>query len=282
MVTKHGLTAKKKLGQHFLVDGFVLEKIVAGADVGGDDLVIEIGPGVGALTQALARRAGHVIAVELDKTLVPVLEGLFDSEAVTVVQGDILKIDLPSIVQPYSRMNIKAVANLPYYITTPVIFYLLEGEIVFESITVMVQKEVANRMAAKPGTKDYGALTLAIQYYADATLVANVPVNCFMPRPGVDSAVVRLGVHKEPRVDTDREMFFKVVKAAFGKRRKTLVNCLEGFGYSKKELEEMFEKLGISSNSRGEVLDIFAFGEIARVLMCRGEAAAACALGGTH
>ena len=249
-----------------MVDGFVLEKIVSGADIGSGDLVIEIGPGVGALTQALANKAGHVIAVELDKTLVPVLMDLFVGETVTIVQGDILKIDLQPLVRPYEHMNIKAVANLPYYITTPVIFNLLEGEIAFESITVMVQKEVANRMAAKPSTKDYGALTLAIQYYADVSLVANVPVNCFMPRPGVDSAVVRLDVLKIPRLDADKEIFFKVVKAAFGKRRKTLLNCLDGFGRSKAELEEMLKKVGISPNSRGESLDINAFGELAKML----------------
>ena len=266
VISRYGLTAKKKLGQHFLVDGFVLDKIVTSADVGSGDLVVEIGPGVGALTQALAKKAGHVIAVELDKTFVPVLADLFADEPVTIVQGDILKIDLPSFILPYSHMKFKAVANLPYYITTPAIFNLLEGEIVFESITVMVQKEVANRMAAKPGTKDYGALTLAIQYYADASLVANVPVNCFMPRPGVDSAVVMLDVLKKPRIETDKEMFFKVVKAAFSKRRKTLVNCLEGFGYNKAELAEMIAKLGISPNARGEVLDMYAFGKIAKLL----------------
>ena len=244
----------------------MLEKIVEGAEVGGGDLVVEVGPGVGALTQALAKRAGHVVAVELDKTLVPVLSDLFAGWPVTVVQGDILKIDLPALAKPYAHMNIKAVANLPYYITTPVIFRLLEGETAFESITVMVQKEVANRMTAKPGTKDYGGLTLAIKYYADASLVANVPVNCFMPRPGVSSAVVKLDVLEKPRVDADKEVFFKTVKAAFGKRRKTLVNCLEGFGRSKVELEELLAKLGISPSSRGETLDIYAFGVLAKAL----------------
>ena len=266
VINQYGLTTKKKLGQHFLVDGFVLEKIITSADIDSGDLVIEIGPGVGALTQALAKKAGHVIAVEIDKNLVPLLRDLFSDEAVTIVLGDILKIDLTTHVRPYGDMKLKAVANLPYYITTPVIFNLLEGEIPFESVTVMVQKEVANRMAAKPGTKDYGALTLAIQYYTDVSLVANVPVNCFMPRPGVDSAVVKLDVLKEPRLCTDREMFFKVVKAAFGKRRKTLVNCLEGLGYSKAELEEMLTKLGLSPYCRGEVLDIFTFGEITKML----------------
>ena len=266
VISKYGLTAKKKLGQHFLVDGFVLEKIIAGADICDEDLVIEIGPGVGALTQALAKKARHVLAVELDKTLVPMLRDLFEGEPVTIVRGDILKIDLPGLIRPFGHLSIKAVANLPYYITTPVIFNLLKSKIDFESITVMVQKEVANRMAARPATKDYGALTLAIKYYADASLVANVPVNCFMPRPGVDSAVVRLDVLKEPRVDADPEMFFNVVKAAFGKRRKTLVNCLEGFGYSKPELIEILARFGISPSSRGETLDIYAFSKIASVL----------------
>ena len=249
-----------------MVDGFVLEKIVAGAGIGSEDLVIEIGPGVGALTQALKKEAGHVIAIELDKTLVSVLKDLFADAAVTIVHGDILKIDLPCLVKPYRNMNIKAVANLPYYITTPVIFNLLEGETVFDSITVMVQKEVANRMSAKPGTKDYGALTLAVQYFADVSLVANVPVNCFMPRPAVDSAVVKLCVLKEPKIDVSKEMFSKVVKAAFGKRRKTLVNCLNGFGFGKAELEEMLANVGINPGSRGETLDLHAFGELAKAL----------------
>ena len=268
MIKKNGLTAKKKLGQHFLVDSFVLEKIVAGAEITSGDLVVEIGPGLGAMTQALAKRAGQVIAVELDKTLVPLLEEIFGGMPVTIVRGDILKVDLHTLIAPYSHMNIKAVANLPYYITTPVIFNLLESKIPFVTITVMVQKEVASRMAALPGTKEYGALSLAIQYYADVSLVANVPVNCFMPRPAVDSAVVTCRLLKEPRVAADKEVLFKVIKAAFGKRRKTLINCLEGFGLTKAELAECLKKVGVDPTARGETLDIHKFGMIAEVFTC--------------
>ena len=270
VLQKYGLTAKKRLGQHFLVDEFVLEKITVGADISCDDLVIEIGPGVGALTLALSKKAGHVVAIEVDKTLVPVLTDLFNNDPVTIVHGDILKIDLPPLIGPYAGMKIKAVANLPYYITTPVIFNLLEGEIAFESITVMVQKEVANRMAAKPASKEYGALSLAIKYYADAFLIANVPVNCFMPRPAVDSAVVRLDILNSPRVDANKEMLFRIIKAAFGKRRKTLVNCLEGFGLEKPELEDVLAKAGVNPKVRGEALDIYAFGKLASMLATAG------------
>ena len=266
VITKYGLTAKKKLGQHFLVDEFVLEKIIHSANICDEDLVLEIGPGVGALTQALAKKAGHVLAVELDSTLVPILKEVFANDPVTIVQGDILKIDLLAFIEPFCHMRIKAVANLPYYITTPVIFHLLENDFNFESITVMVQKEVANRMAAKPGTKDYGALTLSVQYYADVFLAANVPVNCFMPRPAVDSAVVQLNILKTPRVNADKEMFFKIVKAAFGKRRKTLLNCLDSFGYSKQELEEKLISIGINPKIRGEALSIFDFAKLAYVM----------------
>ena len=269
---KYGFVAKKKLGQHFLVDGFVLEKILAGAEIGKGDLVLEIGPGLGGLTQLLAERAGHVVAVELDRTLCAVLSDVFAEKPVTVVQGDILRTPLAPLLAGHGRMragNLKAVANLPYYITTPVIFMLLEGG--FRSITVMVQKEVACRMSARPSTKDYGALSLAVQYHADVTLLANVPANCFMPRPAVDSAVVRLDALESPRAGADKEAFFKVVRAAFGKRRKTLVNCLEGLGHGKAWLARTLEGLGIAADARGEQLDMGQFAQVARALEMRRE-----------
>ena len=262
----HGLATRKRFGQHFLVDPFVLDKVIEGAGIESGDVVLEIGPGLGALTQALAKKAGHVLAVEIDRTLARVLREVFAGEPVTVVEGDILKTDLAELVRPYGHLRKKAVANLPYYITTPALFNLLEGNVKFDSITVMVQKEVANRMAAKPRTKDYGALTLAVGFYADVSLIANVPVNCFMPRPAVDSAVVKLDVQSEPMVGADRDAFFRLVKAAFGKRRKTLANCLDGYGKSKAELELLFESAGIGKNARGEELDIHAFGRLAEAL----------------
>ena len=268
VVEKYGLAAKKKLGQHFLVDGHVLEKILKAADVNSNDVVLEVGPGIGGLTQGLAGRAGHVLAVELDKQLIPVLEGQFANGNVTVVQGDILRVDLPEILAPYKGMNIKVVANLPYYITTPVILYLLESGLPIKSITVMIQKEVAQRMAAQPGTKDYGSLTLAVQYYANVTIAAYVPVNCFMPRPAVDSAVAHLQILDSPRVDVDKEILFKMIHAAFNHRRKTLVNTLDsaGFGDGKEGLAKTLESCGLNPQVRGEALSIFQFAELAKIL----------------
>jgi len=286
VIERYGLSAKKKLGQHFLVDGHVLRKILAAAHVGADDLVLEIGPGIGSMTQALSARAGHVIAVELDKSLVPVLEELFADEPVTIVQGDILRMDLRELLSKglsglktgtkspdaCSRLSspVKVVANLPYYITTPVIFYLLESGLPFESITVMIQKEVALRMAAAPGTKDYGSLTLAVQYYADVEIAANVPVNCFMPRPAVDSAVAHLRILPKPRVEADKDKLFKVVRAAFGKRRKTLLNALSSAGdfvfFDKSNLTSVLECVGINPQVRGETLDIFQFAKLTEAI----------------
>ncbi|MCL1882909.1 MAG: 16S rRNA (adenine(1518)-N(6)/adenine(1519)-N(6))-dimethyltransferase RsmA [Defluviitaleaceae bacterium] len=263
IMSRYGLQAKKKLGQHFLVDGHVLSKIISGVGVG--DFVLEIGPGIGGMTQALLSAGAKVFAVELDKQLVPILEEMFADEDFTVVQGDILRMDLKGLI---TAPNVKVVANLPYYITTPVIFHLLESGLNPDSITVMIQKEVAQRMNAKPGTKDYGSLTLAVQYYADTELIANVPVNCFMPRPGVDSAVVRLKLLPSPRVDTDKELLFKIIHAAFGKRRKTLINALdsEGIGEGKAALVESLEKCGINPKARGEILDIYQFAKLAEIL----------------
>ncbi|MCL2578224.1 MAG: 16S rRNA (adenine(1518)-N(6)/adenine(1519)-N(6))-dimethyltransferase RsmA [Defluviitaleaceae bacterium] len=267
VTARYGLMAKKKLGQHFLIDGHVLSKIISAADICADDTVLEIGPGIGGMTQALLAAGANVLAVELDKQLVPILSEMFAGENFTIVQGDILRVDLTELLgdkgtTPLSP--IKVVANLPYYITTPVIFRLLESGLPFESITVMIQKEVASRMSAAPGTKDYGSLTLAIQYYADARLVANVPTNCFMPRPAVDSAVVQLRLLPAPRVDTDKEKLFQVIQAAFGKRRKTLLNALdsEGIGGGKTTLAATLEEAGINPQARGETLDIFQFAKL--------------------
>ena len=268
VVEKHGLAAKKKLGQHFLVDSHVLDKILNAADVNSNDLVLEIGPGIGGLTQGLVSRAGHIVAVELDKQLIPVLESQFTNDNITIVQGDILRIDLHGILAPFTKYNIKIVANLPYYITTPVIMYLLESGLPINSITVMIQKEVAQRMAASPGTKDYGSLTLAVQYYANVNIAAYVPVNCFMPRPGVDSAVVHLQILSSPRVDADKDVLFKVIHAAFNHRRKTLVNTLDfaGFGNGKEDLANKLENCGLNPQVRGEALNIFQFADLVRML----------------
>jgi len=262
ITARYGLAAKKKLGQHFLIDGHVLSKIIAAADISAGDTVLEIGPGIGGMTQALLAAGANVLAVELDKQLVPVLSEIFENENFTIVQGDILRVDLSEIIS--GRSNIKVVANLPYYITTPVIFRLLESGLPFESITVMIQKEVASRMSASPSTKDYGSLTLAVQYHADVTLVANVPTNCFMPRPAVDSAVVKLRLLPSARVETDKEKLFAVIHAAFGKRRKTLLNALdsEGIGGGKAALALTLENAGINPQARGETLNLFQFAKL--------------------
>ena len=276
VISRYGLAPKKKLGQHFLVDGHVLEKILNAADVGEGDLVLEIGPGIGALTQGLVSRVGatgRVVAVELDKQLVPILEELFNGENLTVVQGDILRLDLQEVLAPFLAVmprRVKVVANLPYYITTPVILSLLESALPIASVTVMIQKEVAQRMAAKPGTKDYGSLTLAVQYYATVYVAANVPVNCFVPRPAVDSAVAHLQILETPPLpqSTDKEKLFKVIHASFQQRRKTLVNALDsaGFGNGKDTLQAALESCGLSPQVRGETLSLLQFAEVARAL----------------
>jgi len=274
VISRYGLSPKKKLGQHFLVDGHVLEKILNAANVGEGDLVLEVGPGIGALTQGLIERVGdtgHVVAVELDKQLVPILEDLFRGKNLTVVQGDVLRLDLESALTPFlNEKRIKVVANLPYYITTPVILSLLENTLPIESITVMIQKEVAQRMAAKPGTKEYGSLTLAVQYYATVYVAANVPVHCFVPRPAVDSAVAHLQILEKPPIpeETDREKLFKVIHASFQQRRKTLVNALDsaGFGNGKDTLQAALESCNLSPQVRGETLNILQFAALTRAL----------------
>ena len=227
IIQKHGFMFQKKFGQNFLIDTRVLEKIVAAAGVTKDDCVLEIGPGIGTLTQYLAEAAGHVIAVEIDRNLIPILEEtLAEHENVTVVNQDILKTDIKGLADAYhGGRPLKVVANLPYYITTPIVMSLLEGEDLVDSITVMVQKEVAERMMEGPGSKEYGALSLAVQYYARPEIVANVPPNCFIPRPNVGSAVIRLTKHETPPVQVkDPKKMFQLIRASFNQRRKTLPN----------------------------------------------------------
>ena len=253
IVEKYGFSFKKNFGQNFLVDERVLGKIVSSAEISKDDVVIEVGPGIGTLTQALAKEAYKVVAVEIDTTLVPILgELLSDFDNIEIINEDILKVDVNAI--------------LPYYITTPIIMNVLENHIPVESITVMIQKEVAYRMKAQPSTKDYGSLSLAVQYYCEPYLVANVPQNCFMPRPNVDSAVIKLTVMDKPKVQVNNEKFmFEFIKAAFSQRRKTLVNCIFSSGLltlSKDEIGKMLNGLGYDERVRGESLTLEDYGKI--------------------
>ena len=244
VLQKYNFRFQKKFGQNFLIDPHVLEKIIRAAEVTKDDFVLEIGPGIGTMTQYLAEAAREVLAVEIDRSLLPILEDtLSPYDNVTVLNADILKVDIAEIAREKNEGKpIKVVANLPYYITTPILMGLLESGAPVSSITVMVQKEVADRMAAGPGTKDYGALSLAVQFYAETYLAANVPPNCFMPRPNVGSAVIRLTRREEPPVKVhSQELLFKLIRASFNQRRKTLVNGLNnyaGLSFSKEEIQE--------------------------------------------
>lgn len=268
VLQKYNFRFQKKFGQNFLIDAHVLGKIVDAAGIGKDDFILEIGPGIGTLTQCLAFHARKVAAVEIDKNLLPVLEDTLSGyDNVTVINEDILKLDIASLVeQENDGKPIKVVANLPYYITTPIIMGLFEKHIPLESITVMVQKEVADRMRAVPGTKDYGALSLAVQYYAEPYLAANVPPNCFMPRPDVASAVIRLTLHGQKQQAKDEALLFQLIRAAFGQRRKTLVNALRNcgdFSLSREQWEEILAKCGLKSNVRGEALSLEEFIKLA-------------------
>jgi 16S rRNA (adenine1518-N6/adenine1519-N6)-dimethyltransferase len=258
-MSSKGFKAKKSLGQNFLKDAQVIERIAEAAGCGEEDTVVEIGPGLGALTDALSERAGRVIAVELDDRLIPVLRTKFAlRDNVEIVHGDILKFDWSSASPGSGCLYIAG--NLPYYITTPILLGILEKKVPAKRITVMVQKEVADRMQAGPGTKDYGALSLAVQYYSKAEIVANVPANCFMPRPKVGSAVIRLARYAEPPVAVkDPALMFRVISAAFGQRRKTLVNALAGapdLGLSKQQAQDAVGAAGFPANSRGEALTV--------------------------
>ena len=268
IIQKYEFAFQKKFGQNFLIDTHVLEKIIAAAGVTEDDCVLEIGPGIGTMTQYLAEHARSVVAVEIDKNLIPILqETLKEYENITVINDDILKVDINKLTEEYNGGRpIKVVANLPYYITTPIIMGLFEGGVPIDNITVMVQKEVAERMQVGPGSKDYGALSLAVQYYADAYIVANVPPNCFIPRPGVGSAVIRLTRHKEPPVDVDDpKLMFKLIRASFNQRRKTLQNGLNNspeLPFAKDEIADAIESLGVTPQIRGEALTLKQFADL--------------------
>ena len=272
VLKRYQFTFQKKFGQNFLIDPRVLEKIIRAAEVGGDDFVLEIGPGIGTMTQYLAETAREVAAVEIDDKLIPILEEtLKDYDNVTVIHGDILKVDVEQLVQEKNQGRpVKVVANLPYYITTPIIMGLFESHVPLDSITIMVQKEVADRMRVGPGTKDHGAWSLAVQYYARPEIVANVPPNCFIPRPAVGSAVIRLTRHEQPPVSVkDERLMFRLIRAAFNQRRKTLVNALHNapeLRLSKDRITETLEEMGLSSNVRGEALTLEQFARLSDLL----------------
>lgn len=272
VLQKYNFRFQKKYGQNFLIDAHVLNKIIHAADIGTEDYVLEIGPGIGTMTQYLCEHAGKVAAVEIDKNLIPVLkETLKEYDNIEIINEDILKLDMTDLVR---RKNggrpVKVVANLPYYITTPIIMGLFESHVPIDSITVMVQKEVADRMQAKPGGKEYGALSLAVQYYAKPEIVAHVPPNCFMPRPAVASAVIRLKRHDTPPVAVqDEALLFAVIRASFNQRRKTLANGLTNAAnlhFTKQQVEDAILKLGVSANIRGEKLSLLQFARLSEIL----------------
>lgn len=272
VLQKYNFNFQKKFGQNFLIDTHVLEKIMDSAEITKEDCVLEIGPGIGTMTQYLAERAGHVVVVEIDKNLIPILEETLSAyDNVTIINNDILKVDINKLVDELNEGKpIKVVANLPYYITTPIIMGLFESHVPIKSITIMVQKEVADRMQVGPGTKDYGALSLAVQYYAKPEIVANVPPNCFIPRPGVGSAVIRLTRYEEPPVEVaDEKKMFALIRASFNQRRKTLVNGLSNapeLGLSKEAVLQSLEELGLSSTVRGETLTLEQFASLSNIL----------------
>lgn len=269
VIQKYQFAFQKRFGQNFLIDAHVLEKIVSAAGITKDDCVLEIGPGIGTMTQYLAESAGQVIAVEIDTNLLPILaDTLKDYSNVKVINQDILKVDINELVKEYNNGRpIKVVANLPYYITTPIIMGLFESNVPIDNITVMVQKEVADRMQVGPGSKDYGALSLAVQYYASPYIVANVPPNCFIPRPNVGSAVIRLTRYQEPPVQVkDPKLMFKLIRASFNQRRITLQNGLNNspeISFSKEEITKAIESLGVSPSVRGEALSLEQFAQLA-------------------
>ncbi|MDE6312027.1 MAG: 16S rRNA (adenine(1518)-N(6)/adenine(1519)-N(6))-dimethyltransferase RsmA [Lachnospiraceae bacterium] len=275
VLQKYKFNFQKKFGQNFLIDTHVLDKIVTSAQVNQEDCVLEIGPGIGTMTQYLAERAGKVIAVEIDKALMPILKDTLQPyDNVRIINNDILKVDIQSLVEEENQGKpIKVVANLPYYITTPIIMGLFESHVPIYSITVMVQKEVADRMQVGPGTKDYGALSLAVQYYAKPEIVANVPPNCFIPRPNVGSAVIRLTRHEIPPVKVaDEKLLFRLIRASFNQRRKTLVNGLNNsseLSFGKEEIVMALEEMQLPATIRGEVLTLEQFGLLSDILSDR-------------
>ena len=271
-IKKYQFNFQKKFGQNFLIDEHVIRKIINGAQVAKDDFVLEIGPGIGTMTQYLAEAAREVAAVEIDKKLIPILgETLSEYDNVTIINEDILKVDIGALaLERNAGKPIKVVANLPYYITTPIIMGLFESHVPIDNITVMVQKEVADRMKVGPGSKDYGALSLAVQYYATPYLVANVPANCFIPRPNVDSAVIRLTRHESPAVEVENEaLMFNMIRASFNQRRKTLQNGLKNSGLfpvSKEEIIEVIKEAGLPETVRGEALTLEQFARLSNLM----------------
>ncbi len=272
IIQKYEFMFQKKFGQNFLIDTHVLEKIISAAGITKNDCVLEIGPGIGTMTQYLAENAGHVVAVEIDRNLIPILkETLADYDNVTVINEDILRVDIKALAEEYNGgKSIKVVANLPYYITTPIIMGLFESGVPIDNITVMVQKEVADRMKEGPGSKDYGALSLAVQYYAEPEIVANVPPNCFIPRPNVGSAVIRLTRHKEMPVEVkDPALMFKIIRASFNQRRKTLQNGLGNapeLPYTKEQIAAAIAEMGLTPTIRGEALSLAQFAQLSDIL----------------
>ncbi len=271
-IKKYEFAFRKKFGQNFLIDEHVINKIISAAEITKDDMVLEIGPGIGTMTQYLAESAGSVVAVEIDKNLIPILnETLSEYDNVTIINDDILKVDINRLVEEKNGGRpVKVVANLPYYITTPIIMGLFESHVPLVSLTVMVQKEVAERMQAGPGTKDYGALSLAVQYYAKPYIAANVPPNCFIPRPNVGSAVIRLTGYDEKTVKVnDEKLMFKLIRAAFNQRRKTLQNAVANsadLNFTKAQVEKSLEKMNLSADVRGERLTLAEFAMLSDII----------------
>ncbi|MBQ7242555.1 MAG: 16S rRNA (adenine(1518)-N(6)/adenine(1519)-N(6))-dimethyltransferase RsmA [Firmicutes bacterium] len=269
ILEENGFTIKKGYGQNFLIDGNILERIIEAGNITKDDFVMEIGPGLGGLTQYLCENAKEVLAVEIDKSAIPILEkNLSRYENLTIINADILKVDIAELLK--DKKNIKIAANLPYYITTPVIMELLERRLNIESITVMVQKEVAQRMQAKPGSPDYGALSLAVEFYSEAHINMVVKPTCFIPRPKVDSAVITMKIRDEKPVNVgDEELLFRIIKSAFGQRRKTLVNSIYnqcGFDMSKEELADILNGIGFDERIRGEALSLEDFARLTEAI----------------
>ena len=272
VLQKYNFNFQKKFGQNFLIDTHVLDKIIRESGVTKDDCVIEIGPGIGTMTQYLCENAREVVAIEIDKNLIPILQDTLSAyDNVTVINEDVLKVDIKKLAEEKNGGRpVKVVANLPYYITTPIIMGLFESHVPIDSITIMVQKEVADRMQEGPGSKEYGALSLAVQYYAKPEIVANVPPNCFMPRPNVGSAVIRLICHEKPPVEVNDEGFmFNIIRASFNQRRKTLVNGLGNAAFlpvTKEQVAEALEKMELSPTIRGEALSLEQFAKLSNIL----------------
>lgn len=273
VIQKYNFDFQKRFGQNFLIDEHVIEKIMKAADLTEEDCILEIGPGIGTMTQYLAEVVREVIAVEIDKNLIPILKDTLSGYSNIIIRNeDILKVDINTLVNEHNQGKpIKVVANLPYYITTPIIMGLFEKHVPLESMIVMVQKEVAERMQVGPGTKDYGALSLAVQYYAEPEIVANVPQNCFIPRPNVGSAVIKLTRHRQPPVKTkDEAALFQIIRASFNQRRKTLINSLRNasdLSYEKEEIEMALKQMELPLTIRGEALNLEQFARLTDILV---------------